>query len=104
MDAITAKLRMLRYYDRIVLKGKRMLWGIRDEAPCNHSGHESLLAFLSLYVDHHDMTPEQYEWDYAAFKHLEHIHSCKSCLARVYSTPDKAATVAIAPVMRLAYR
>lgn len=102
MDAVTAQLRTLRFYDRIKIRGTRMVIRPTDTDPCVYTGHEGLLAFLSMYLDYPDIKETHYKWDAESLSHLQHIMSCRYCMARVFSTPhptmQRAATQAMARV------
>lgn len=88
MTHTTAALRSMRYFDRFVLRGKRMILGVRHQDPCTYEGHEEVLGFLMAYCNDGTMREDIFKWDDKSLRDLEHIQSCPYCMARVFSTPD----------------
>jgi len=88
MTNIDATLKALRYFDRLVISGKRMVVDSTYTDPCDREGHEPVLAFCTVYVNDPTVKAEHFSWDHASIKHLEHINSCPYCLSRVFSVPD----------------
>ena len=102
MSPVTAHLRMLRYYDRLIIKGKRIIVGTDYTDPCNHLGHESVLAWLSVYVEDLSLAETSYNWDATALAHLKHIMGCRHCMNRVFSVPSPEMRQAVEPLLMMA--
>lgn len=89
MKNVQATLRSLRYFDSLVIRGKRVLMGPDYQDPCNHWGHEGVLGFVTLYCNDSTVREDAYLWSAADIKHLGHIVECSYCMARVFSLPDE---------------
>ena len=88
MKDVKATLKTLRMFDTYIIRGKRMIVGVDYHDPCNHWGHEDVLAFVTTYVNDVTVREDAFIWDPWSVKHLEHICACPHCLARAFSTPD----------------
>jgi hypothetical protein len=89
MKNVKAALKSLRYFDNLIIHGKRMVVGADYQDPCAHWGHEEVLAFVTTYCNDPTVREDAYIWTPWAVNHLTHISSCKHCLARVFSIPDQ---------------
>jgi len=81
-------LKTLRYFDRLIIQGKRMVLKIGHEDPCNYHGHEEVLGFLNLYCNDREVKEDAFIWTPKTVRDLEHISGCSHCMARVFSVPD----------------
>lgn len=88
MPSVTSTLRSLRYFDRLIIRGKRMLVGQDHMDPCHYIGHEEVLGFLAVYCNDPEVREDAFVWTPKTVADLEHIRSCEHCLARVFSVPD----------------
>lgn len=88
MKDVRAALRSMRYFDNLIIRGKRMVVGEDYSDPCTHWGHEDVLAFMTVYCNDPTVREDAYVWTPWAVDHLTHIVSCRYCMARVFSVPD----------------
>lgn len=99
MVPITAHLKMLRYYDRLIIRGKRLVVGTDYSDPCTRTGHESLLSWLSLYTNDNSVSEHGYQWGHVSAEHLNHIMQCRHCMGRVFSIPSPGVQELVAPIL-----
>lgn len=88
MKDVKAVLRSMRYFDSLIIRGKRMVVGEDYVDPCTHWGHEDVLSFVTLYCNDPSLREDAYVWTPWSVNHLTHISTCRYCLARVFSVPD----------------
>jgi len=89
MKSVVSALKLLRYFDRLIIRGKRMLLQTEHRDPCTYTGHEEVLGYLTTYCNDREMKGDEFVWTPKSVEDLEHITKCPHCLARVFSTPDK---------------
>ena len=89
MGSVTSALRTLRYFDRLIIQGKRMVVGVDHNDPCTYIGHGEVLGFLVVYCNDAAVTEDEFVWTVKTVTDLEHISQCVHCIARVFSVPDR---------------
>lgn len=94
-----AHLKSLRYYDKLILKGKRVEQK-ENMIKCSLSGHEPLLGFLNLYVDDPTVRENCYRWDPISEKQLSHVLNCKVCMSKIFSIPDPNLRTKVSTLLR----
>ena len=88
MRSVKNALKGLRYFDSLIIRGKRVVVGEDYEDPCNHWGHEDVLAFATVYCNDTTVREDAFRWDSQSVEHLGHITKCSHCLSRVFSVPS----------------
>ena len=101
MASVTASLRTMRFFDRLIIKGKRMMLSTDHTDPCDYGGpeYEEVLAFLATYVNDKEVREDYFVWTALSIDHLEHIAGCPHCLTRVFSVPDRELAIAVHEVL-----
>jgi hypothetical protein len=102
MTKTRATLRSLRYFDRFVIHGKRVVLGVETDDPCAYMGHEGVLSFLQVYCNDPTLNETGFKWDAESLEHLRHISKCPHCMAKVFSVPDAPLRVATSKALAFA--